>query len=88
MFYVLSSHLHVSFARLYGIIPSLPPDLEPATWAGIDDLINMAPEGQCLSLAKMRPYFHFLDCGFLISMDKKVLSCVHNSYLNVFYISI
>ncbi|XP_041790221.1 uncharacterized protein LOC121604710 [Chelmon rostratus] len=32
------------FARLYGIIPSLPPDLEPATWAGIDDLINMAPE--------------------------------------------
>ncbi|XP_036949254.1 uncharacterized protein LOC119016969 [Acanthopagrus latus] len=32
------------FERLYGAMPSLPPDLEPVIWAGIDSLTNIAPE--------------------------------------------
>ncbi|XP_071382779.1 uncharacterized protein mslnb [Centroberyx affinis] len=35
------------FERLYGAIPSLPQEIEPATWAQIDHLINVAPE-DCL----------------------------------------
>ncbi|KAE8300477.1 Mesothelin Pre-pro-megakaryocyte-potentiating factor [Larimichthys crocea] len=33
-----------TFERLYGAIKSLPPDLEPVAWAGIDDLITIAPD--------------------------------------------
>lgn len=29
-------------------MPSLPPDLEPVIWAGIDSLTNIAPEGQSI----------------------------------------
>ncbi|XP_051242476.1 uncharacterized protein mslnb isoform X26 [Dicentrarchus labrax] len=32
------------FERLYGAVPSLPPSIEPVTWATIDELILMAPE--------------------------------------------
>ncbi|XP_044043889.1 uncharacterized protein LOC122872151 [Siniperca chuatsi] len=32
------------FERLYGAKPYLPLDMEPVTWAVIDDLINIAPE--------------------------------------------
>ncbi|XP_023262765.1 uncharacterized protein LOC111655549 [Seriola lalandi dorsalis] len=32
------------FVRLYGAIPSLPADIEPLTWAGIDELIRIAPD--------------------------------------------
>ncbi|XP_050926437.1 uncharacterized protein mslnb isoform X45 [Lates calcarifer] len=32
------------FERLYSAIPSLPADFEPATWAGINELINIAPD--------------------------------------------
>ncbi|KAI3353425.1 hypothetical protein L3Q82_019952, partial [Scortum barcoo] len=41
----LAMEVTAFFERLYGAIPSLPRDLEPITWAGIDRLMNIAPEG-------------------------------------------
>ena len=53
-FIFYSFHLRVRFERLYGAMPSLPPDLEPVIWAGIDSLTNIAPEGQSLSHTHMQ----------------------------------
>ncbi|XP_053273901.1 uncharacterized protein LOC128435137 [Pleuronectes platessa] len=46
------------FVRLYEAVPSLPPDIEPVLWAGIDQLIRVAPE-ECVPANITCPVTHF-----------------------------
>ncbi|XP_074538623.1 uncharacterized protein LOC141800059 [Halichoeres trimaculatus] len=53
------------FERLYEAIPSVPPHLEPVTWATINDLIDIAPR-ECVPANITCPVTRFDDsrlCG-------------------------
>ncbi|XP_040892778.1 uncharacterized protein LOC121181061 isoform X2 [Toxotes jaculatrix] len=63
--------------RLYVAIPSLPPDLEPGTWAGIDELLNIAPEA-CVPENFVCPVTVFNATNICRGIDSSDLQ----SYLN------
>lgn len=46
-------HLHFcsSLERLHAALPVLPPGVESVIWSSIDELINITPQGWCLSLS-------------------------------------
>lgn len=73
-----------SFERLYKAVPSLPPRLESLLWAGINELINIAPDGQSLSpslyfvLLNLSAYWIFV--WFFFSYDR-VSASQHHSKL-------
>ncbi|XP_050926393.1 uncharacterized protein mslnb isoform X11 [Lates calcarifer] len=66
------------FERLYSAIPSLPPDFEPATWAGINELINIAP-GACAPENITCPAIHFNAAEICRGIDSSDLEFYFNT---------
>ncbi|KAM9770399.1 uncharacterized protein mslnb [Menidia menidia] len=66
------------FYRLYGAVPSLSPVMEPVVWAGIDDLILIAPD-ECVPENITCPETKFNGTNICRGVDSSGLQ----SYMNM-----
>ncbi|XP_058496339.1 uncharacterized protein LOC131466838 isoform X2 [Solea solea] len=72
-------YIHI-FKQLYAVIPSVHNDMEPHVWAGIDDLMNIAPE-ECVPKNLTCPATAFNASFICKGIDSSELE----SHLNTWY---
>ncbi|XP_067354741.1 uncharacterized protein [Channa argus] len=68
--------------RLYGAIVSLPPEIEPFAWTGMDDLKNIAPAG-CVPQNIMCPVTLYNATSICRGIDSSDLQSYLNTSMDV-----